>query len=131
MKHVCIFCYGVLVASMLGCQVQETDLEVSKRQSSYVRDDVVNASVSDLSTIITSLSEDLGITIQESVEGLERYVIHGVSLSNRVITIEVEALVKGKSHVRVTVQGDEKIARYLNGEITHRLRTAVHEYSRN
>ena len=131
MKRLSLLCLGAFAVSMLGCQSPKTAPEFSKGESSYVRDDVVDASVSDLSTIITSLSEDLGITIQESVEGSERYVVRGASLSNRVITIEVEALVKGKSHVRVTVQGDEKVARYLNREITDRLRTAVHEYNRN
>ena len=130
MKRLSLLCLGALAVSMLGCQPQKTTPEFSKGEYSYVRDEVVAVSVSELSKIITAICDELGITIQETVEGLERFESNCTSLSNRHIRIEVEALVKGRSNVRVTVQADKRIAVSLNSEITTRLRSVVREHSR-
>ncbi len=131
MKRLSLLCFGALAVSILGCQSPKTIPELSKREYSHVRDEVVAVSVSELSKIITAVCAELDITIQETVEGLERYEYKCTSLSNRSIGIEAEALVKGRSYVRVTVQGDKQIAQSLCIEIISRLRSTAREYSRN
>jgi hypothetical protein len=131
MKQLSSLCVVALVASMLGCQSQKTSPELSNGEYSYAKDQVVDLSVSELSKIIPTICDELGITIQDTVKGSERFESTCASLSNRHISIEVEALVKGRSNVRVTVQGDKRFAVSLNNEISTRLRSVVREYSQN
>ncbi len=131
MKRLGLLCFAALAVSLLGCQPQKTHPELSKEQYSYVSDKVLDVSVSELSKIVTSLCEELGITIQETIEDIERYEYNCTSLSNRNIRIQLEALVKGRSNTRVAVQGDKRIAASLGNDILYRLRSAVDDYRRN
>ena len=125
MKQAVSLYVGFLVIFMLGCQSPQSSSEVLKEEDSFRNDDSFLVSVNELSVIIATLCDELGITIDKTIEKRNRFEITGTSYSGRSIEIEAEELVKGTSFVQVTVYGATQVDKDLSYAIFYRIKPAI------
>ncbi len=132
MKHANGLYIGMLAICISGCQVHQRKSEMSWEEHSFARSDAYSVSVIELSEIIPSLCDELGIAIEKNVKGLTRIEITGTSMSGRQVLIEANEIAKGRSLVLVTGKADKEVtARDLCDTVYYQIRDVIDNKKEN
>jgi len=127
----CNIIYLVLFTIIItGCEAPQNEAKFPMGEDSVSHSMVFSMDACELSGIIPSLCEDLGVTIEEATETPKHYKAICKSLAGRTIGFEAVALVKGRTLVGVTVQGKDDIAKELYREVWNRLGPAIESHKK-
>ena len=139
MKYIKTLCILILAAGLSGCQGAkqvEEPTELKKSMQTRQKPHTLSSNwetktdISLLPGIISSVSKELGINLEQKDIKTGRYAYTGVSPSGIDVKIEAIALVKGRSVLIVSVMGkrDEfSIMKPLLEIISNSLRKAVRD----
>jgi len=128
MKHSIVLSAIFMTLCLPGCKSPKTKPPSPDTEYSISRDNVFSAGILELSKIVPSACDTLGITIKETSEGQGQSQWICTSLAGMNIKLDATALVKRRSHLRISVQGDKHLANALQNEIMRGLHDSIRSY---
>ena len=118
MNRCLLLAVAILLFNSLGCQSTQDKDTSNKKTISYASPFSVQADFDQLPEVISSLFENLGISLVEKDEKPGSCVYIGKSLSGHTVRIETTALVKGESVIFTVVEGEKGVGDLLRNKIT-------------
>ncbi len=128
MKHGIVLSAILMTLCLPGCKSPKTKQPSHNTEYSISRNDVFSVDMLELSEIVPYVCETLGITIRETTDAQGQSQWICTSLAGMNIKLDATALVKRRSHLRISVQGDTRLANALQNEIMRGLHDSIRSY---
>jgi hypothetical protein len=130
MRPLCTLCIVALtISTFSGCKAPNGLSESPQKDYSYSRGRMQPIELADMPEIVSSVCDQLGISITDVTEETNRYEANCTSMTGLDVNFEAIAVVKGKSLLTTRISGENAITRVLGQEISSAIHTAVRAYT--
>ena len=131
MKKYTTLCIVMLVGSLLGCQKTQLEPHPKHEIHTSYKDVSYDIDVDELSNLIPSALEHLGIEIEHVNQENGNYECLGNSLYGESVSVRAFGLIKGKSVLRIEVKGKRTVSRLLMWEIESAITLAIDDIKKS
>lgn len=120
---------ALTISTFSGCKAPNGISGSPQDAYSYSRGRMHPIELADMPEIISSVCDQLGISIKEVSEEANRYEANCTSMTGLGVNFEAIALVKGKSLLTTSIIGGQGVTRVLGQEISSAIRMAERVYA--